>query len=197
MKTLILLWSLCLAVSANAQAPFCAICGPVTPVSARYAPDVSRPTINPAVEDEQPVILAPIVGGLVGGVVGSLALGALLFEVGGGSEIRGDDPKGLASGALGLMLGEMVGVAVGVHFGNNSRGVLGADVAVSMAAPLVVGGVLSRVSDQIALPAALLAQIGLTVAQERSSGKHLPQGDGGIHVISVSPFRDRDPGPEN
>jgi len=105
-----------------------------------------------------------VVGGLLGGVVGGFA-GAAIGAA--GCQSSGYlDFSCLGRGAMGFLVGEIIGVATGAHLGNGRRGNWARDLAASLV--LAVGGLGVASIDGSPGPFLLAAaiQVGGTVAVE-------------------------------
>jgi len=117
-------------------------------------------------------------GGIVGGTIG-LAVGG---AVGGGVceySSHGDDDddfRCFVMAALGAVIGESVGVALGVHAGNGSRGRLGVDAIASIASLYGALGFLNALDlYQDSWPKAYIlgtsCQLAAVIATERAFGQ--------------------------
>jgi len=122
----------------------------------------------------QPNLAAPVIGGVGGGLMGMFVLGWAGYHVGGGGEICGDDPCGFAEGIYGALFGEILGVAAGVHVANRRLGSFGADLCASLLTLVVASAVFSGTNSDVAVPVALISQLGATVAVERFAAGRQP-----------------------
>jgi hypothetical protein len=121
---------------------------------------------------------------MIGGGIAVGAIGLVVgWAMGGGIceyDSRGDDDDGLhclAMAVLGAAIGESVGVALGVHAGNGSRGRLGVDAIASIASLYGVVVFLNALElDQDSKPEAFIlgtsGQLAAVIATERAFGRH-------------------------
>ena len=84
---------------------------------------------------DEPSIASPLTAGLIGAVV----LGGAGIVIGNALDDNHSDGSGGA--AAGYLIGETVGVPLGVHLGNSRRGNYGGDLVVSMIGHLAALGV--------------------------------------------------------
>ncbi len=115
---------------------------------------------------QQPHIAIPLATSLVmgAGLAYALGWGGVLIAEGGNAS--SEDWDALALGATGFFAGEVVGVALGAHVGNGSRGSFGRDLGISFLSGLVAAGAASIAG----IPGAIIgvgAQIYYTVRTER------------------------------
>ncbi len=119
----------------------------------------------PRVPRSQPIILAPILGSLAGGVGLAYAGLALGYAANRNTE---DIPS---SAIAGFALGEVIGVPLGAHLGNGLRGSLAGDLGISLLSGLAGLGLGSLDSGGGLFLVGAAGQIALTVANERHQGK--------------------------
>ncbi len=128
------------------------------------------PASQAAAADDAPFIAKPI---LVGAALGTLGM---FVGVGlGASGSDGSFGDGLERALIGGMIGESLGIAAGVHSGNDGRGVFVADLAVS--ALTLIGGIM--IFEQANAPEASawfipIAQLAFTTATELTLSQKSP-----------------------
>jgi hypothetical protein len=132
-----------------------------------------------------PSIAKPIFWGAAlgfGGIFVGAAMGASSASDGSYDE--------LGHAIVGAIGGEILGVAIGVHAGNNGRGMFMADLAVS-ALTLIAGGAMLANSENEDGPWLLvpIAQLALTVATER--GTESPKSSRPSALIGLGPAPNR------
>lgn len=119
------------------------------------------------IENAQPPLGVPILGGLLGGglgVVGGAMIGASVTD-------GQDEFTQLGVILSSAFVGEVLLLPLGVHLGNDRRGSYASDLGVSLLAGLAAIGLASLAGEGgFALGVSL--QVGLVVAQERHTAGH-------------------------
>ncbi|MEP7029109.1 MAG: hypothetical protein ABI960_10975 [Candidatus Eisenbacteria bacterium] len=119
----------------------------------------------PSVRRSQPIILAPILGSLAGGI--GLAYAGLALGYAGNP-----NTQDISVGAIaGFVLGEMIGVPLGAHLGNGRRGNFAGDLGISVLTGLAGIGLGSLDSGGGAYLLGAAGQIALTIANERATAR--------------------------
>lgn len=129
-----------------------------------------RPALHPPEVPDlrlQPPLVQPIVVGVLATVAGAYAGAAI------GDQIEGDSgseyfPVGAATGYL---VGETIGLPLGVHFGNARRGNFAGDLGVSLLGHLGAIALGALTSSGIVYAIGLAGQLAITVANERHVGE--------------------------
>jgi hypothetical protein len=75
---------------------------------------------------------------------------------------------------LGIAVGEMIGVGIGTHLGNGSRGSLGADIGVAIAAQLAFSAFAAFLNSEMAIIAVFGGQTVATALAERFHRENQP-----------------------
>lgn len=134
--------------------------------------------------DDQPSVVKPVMGGLLGSATGGL-FGVFLGGAAGAYLVGGHEGDGQAGGeaflglflgaALGLIAGEPWGAACGIHMANDRRGHAPTGMAVSVM--IFVAGAVAALATQdarllIAIP---VLQVATIVPIERLTAKSEPQ----------------------
>ena len=139
------------------------------------APVASAPAPGVSIDDDDRRTAILAAGGVLGGVT-LTAIGAMAGYVAGcGADgLDPDMPEEDYCGFVafpGALLGEIVGVPVGVHLANRGRGSFGYDVLASAAAAVVGGGLLVLTGEGagVALPFVLAGQVATVIAVERAT----------------------------
>lgn len=113
--------------------------------------------------------------GVLGGTLGLLVGGLAGYYITGGAEVCGDDPCGLVAGALGALAGESIGLALGVHLANRSRGSYVRDLQAAVAVAALGVGVMAAIDPDeggvIALVLTPAVQLAATIFTERRSSR--------------------------
>jgi hypothetical protein len=119
-----------------------------------------------------PLMVGAGLGGAVSGFFGGMLVG---WSLGGGGEICGDDPCGLYTGILGSLVGEAIGLPLGVHLANRRRGSFPLDLLTSLASVAagvtVMAGIDPDYGGTVALAATPIVQLVATIAVERATGR--------------------------
>jgi hypothetical protein len=145
----------------------------------------------------EPAVIAPVLSGLGLGAVGFFG-GALV----GAGLSEGCDGYycELGSAALAALIGESVGMGIGVHLGNRRRGSLGLDILTAAGSATGALIVLNAVEDDEGdlLLLALVLQTTATVTVERTTGRNrerraalsvVPTREGAIRIGVEIPLR--------
>jgi hypothetical protein len=115
-------------------------------------------------------------GGLLGGAIGGAGLGVAGYLVGcggpdpGGGGIEDDGFCGILA-LPGFLIGEVVGMSLGVHWANDSNGSLPATALAAFGGLLVGSGLLILAFDaaQLVTPFVVAGQLAATIMTERAT----------------------------
>jgi hypothetical protein len=146
--------------------------GAATPVpDSTSSPDtLVIPAAPPIPPLRQPHIAIPIASGAAAGFVLGVGLGYLGALIADQTSESSDDLAAIGGAALGFSIGEPLGVALGTHWGNESLGSFGSDLAISFAGFFVGGGIAAALEvPGVVLGAAL--QLGATTWIERRTAQ--------------------------
>jgi hypothetical protein len=128
-------------------------------------PPLARP--GSIVADEQPSVVGPVIGALVGGAAGFFGGAALGLALLGGDEYSSDEYEDVAAVLIGATVGEVLLMPAGAHFANGSRGSYGA--ALGGSALGFAGGIALSALGPVGAVIGVALQTTLTVAAERRS----------------------------
>jgi hypothetical protein len=120
----------------------------------------------PPVADPAGMALA----GVATGAVAMVAGGHIGYALGGGSRVCGDDPCGFEEAIYGAAVGISLGIPLGVHLANRSRGSFGTEVATSLAIGALGMTLALGANNGVVLLAVPVAQLAASIAIERHTG---------------------------